>query len=222
MTGYAVWSDFRGVLTPPLAEGIRRFCEGRTFTPAQIGACLRATSRRYECPDAMAVLDSGLLTERQWTRELERELAAGHGIDADLSGFGADWWSDRRVNPEWMAAVHGWRARGVFVGLMSNLPAEWKAYFAAFTDFAALFDDVLLSCDVGARKPDPAIFQVAQSRSGHAPGYSVLADDLAVNVTGAERVGWAAVLVTGGATRDAVAQVEAFLHGSAATAGEAR
>jgi putative hydrolase of the HAD superfamily len=210
MTDHAVWSDFRGVLTPPLAEGIRTFCAGREFTPAQLSACLRAIGRRHDCRDGMAVLDSGILTERQWTREIERELAATHGVRADLSSFGADWWGDRRVAPDWLAAVRSWRARGIFVGLISNLPLEWKAGFAAFADFDELFDDVVLSCDVGARKPDPAIFRVAQARSGVDPQCTVLADDLAGNVTGARRAGWLGVLVDG--SRNAVTDVEAVLR----------
>jgi putative hydrolase of the HAD superfamily len=212
MTDFAVWSDFRGVLTPPLAEGVRTFCAGREFTPAQLMASLRAIGRRHGQRDGMAVLDSGILDERRWTREIERELAANHGVRTDLSNFGADWWRDRRVDEDWVAAVASWRDRGIFVGLMSNLPVDWKAGFAAFADFDALFDDVVLSCDVGARKPDPAIFEAARARSGVAPRHTVLADDLADNVAGARRAGWHGVLVSHDDTgTDAVGEVESFL-----------
>lgn len=222
MTDYAVWSDFRGVLTPPLAEGVRNFCDGREFTPAQLMACLRVIARRYDRPDGMAVLDSGILDERQWTLEIERELAALYGVRTDLSDFGADWWSDQRVDPDWVAAVRSWRARGIFVGLMSNLPVDWKAGFAAFADFDELFDDVVLSCDVGARKPEPAIFREAESRSGLPPRFSILADDLTDNVAGARRAGWLGVLVEGGAAQDAIAHVESILRGADVAEGVVR
>jgi FMN phosphatase YigB (HAD superfamily) len=212
MTDYAVWSDFRGVLTPPLAEGVRGFCAGRGFSPAQLMACLRVIARRHDCPDGMAVLDSGVLDERQWTREIERELAALYGVDADLSDFNAAWWSDRRVDPAWVAAVRSWRAGGIFVGLMSNLPVDWKASFAAFADFDELFDDVLLSCDVGARKPEPAIFRAAEVRSGLESRFNILADDLADNVAGARRAGWLGVFAGGDAARDAITHIESILR----------
>jgi len=214
MTGLAIWSDFRGVLTPPLAEGIRAFCDGREYTPAQLTECLRGIGRRYQCSDAMAVLDTGILSERQWTREIEHGLATMFGVHADLSDFSADWWSDRRVDPVWADALKSWRARGVFTGLISNLPAGWKAGFAAFTDFSELFDAVMLSCDVGARKPEPEMFRAAEARSGLPPDRNILADDLTANVTGARRAGWTGVIAGGEATQDAIAQAEAILHAS--------
>ncbi len=214
MTGHAIWSDFRGVLTPPLAEGIRTFCEGRDFSPAQLVECLRMVGRRYGYVDPMAVLDTGILTERQWTREIEQSLAAGFGIGADLADFGADWWSDRRVDRYWVAAVQSWRARGTFVGLMSNLPVEWKPHFASFADFAGLFDAVLLSCDVGARKPEAKIFQEAEARSGLASRFNILVDDLADNVAGARRAGWLGVHAGDEGAQGAVAEIESILQPS--------
>jgi putative hydrolase of the HAD superfamily len=211
MTGYAVWSDFRGVLTPPLSEGMRVFCEDRDFTPAQIVDCLRAIGRRYECPDGITVLDSGILNEREWTREIEQGLATMFGVSADLSDFGADWWGDRRVDPVWIDAVTSWRAQGAFVGLISNLPVDWKSAFAAFADFDELFDEVLLSCDVGTRKPEPAMFRAAEARSGLPSRFNILADDLAENVAGARRAGWAGVIAGGEATRVAVSRIESIL-----------
>ncbi|MGH3860532.1 HAD-IA family hydrolase, partial [Actinokineospora sp.] len=184
MTRYAIWSDFRGVLTPPVSEGVRQFCEGEAFAPEQIFECLRAIGRRHDCPDGMAVLDSGILDERQWTREIERELRERFGVRADLADFGATWWSDQRIDRAWVDAVRAWRAEGVFVGLMSNLPLEWKGHLESFPAVADLFDDVLLSCDIGARKPEPEIFSVASARSGREPRFCVLVDDLPDNVAG--------------------------------------
>ncbi|MDQ3787782.1 MAG: HAD-IA family hydrolase [Actinomycetota bacterium] len=215
MTRHAVWSDFRGVLTPPLAEGIRRFCHGREFTPDQLRECLRAIARRHHCPDGMAVLDSGVLDERRWTGEIERELAARYGVRADLSDFNAAWWDDRRVDHAWTAALRSWRRRGIFVGLVSNLPLDWKAGLAAFTAASGLdelFDDVVLSCDVGVRKPDAALFRVAESRSGLPPRFNILADDLAGNVAGADQAGWTGVLAGGDATQDAITRIESILR----------
>ncbi|MFD8703243.1 HAD-IA family hydrolase [Kitasatospora sp. NPDC059648] len=216
MTRIAIWSDFRGVLTPPLAEGVRRFCEGTDFTPAQITQCLRAIGERHGCPDGMAVLDSGVLDERRWTGEIERELLSRFDVSADLSDFATRWWSDRRLDEDWVAALRKWRAAGAFVGLMSNLPVEWRGHLAAFPAVADGFDDVVLSCDVGTRKPETRIFRLAEARSGLAPRFNVLVDDLPGNVAGAQRAGWGGVLSGGDATTSAIALIDSMISGSAA------
>ncbi|MCG8917193.1 HAD-IA family hydrolase [Actinokineospora sp. PR83] len=216
MRRLAVWSDFRGVYTPPLAEGVRRFCAGTAHTPAQVVECLRAIAARHGCPDGMAVLDSGVLDERSWTREIERELVERFDVTADLSGFAARWWSDQRVDRAWVAALRRWRGAGVFVGLLSNLPVEWKGYLATFPGVADTFDAVLLSCDVGTRKPDAEMFRLAAARSGLDPRSTVLVDDLVENVAGARRAGWLGVVSGGESTRAAIALVDRMVSGEAA------
>ncbi|MEU3726611.1 HAD-IA family hydrolase [Streptomyces sp. NPDC031705] len=223
MTTLAIWSDFRGVLTPPLSEGVRRFCEGRNFTPEQIRRSLRAIGERHGCPDGMAVLDSGVLDERRWTAEIERELLDRFGITADLSDFRSRWWSDQRTDEDWVAALTEWRAAGAFIGLLSNLPAEWRTPLASFPAVADVFDDVLLSCDVGTRKPEADMFRLAEARTGLAPRFHVLADDLPENVAGARQAGWSGVLSGGGATKSAIALINCMLSREAAThEGESR
>ncbi|MFR0353158.1 HAD-IA family hydrolase [Streptomyces sediminimaris] len=209
---HAVWTDFRGVLTPPLREGLRAYCADKEFTPGQLGRCLRAIADRHGSPDGMAVLDSGLLTEREWAAEIERELAGRFGVEADLSRVGAEWWSDRRLDDEWLAALRTWRAAGIFVGMISNLPADWKEHFAGFAPWDGLFDEVLLSCDLGTRKPEPAMFRLAESRSGLPAGANVLVDDLDDNLAGARRAGWTGVPGGGGATRAAIARIDSLVR----------
>ncbi|WP_052434412.1 HAD-IA family hydrolase [Streptacidiphilus melanogenes] len=221
MSRHAIWTDFRGVLTPPLRDGLHAYCEGKPFTPEQLGQCLRALADRHGCPDGMAVLDSGILDERQWAGEIERELAARFGIEADLANLGAEWWSDRRIDAEWVAALRGWREAGVFVGMISNLPADWRDHFGDFQAWAGMFDEVLLSCDLGTRKPEAAMFRLAEARSGLPPEANVLVDDLDDNVAGARRAGWTGVVGGGRSTRAAITRIEAFLQdgGTRAAAG---
>ncbi|MCX4593237.1 HAD-IA family hydrolase [Streptomyces sp. NBC_01549] len=209
---HAIWTDFRGVLTPPLREGLRTYCEGKEFTPEQLGRCLRAIADRHGRPDGMAVLDSGVLTEREWTAEIEQELSARFGLDADLSGLGPEWWSDRRIDTKWLAALRTWREAGAFVGMISNLPPDWREYFADFRSWDDLFDEVLLSCDIGVRKPDAAMFRLAETRSGLPPESNVLVDDLDDNVAGARRAGWVGVVGGGDSTWAAVERIDSIVR----------
>ncbi|WP_329120900.1 HAD family hydrolase [Streptomyces sp. NBC_01465] len=209
---HAVWTDFRGVLTPPLREGLRVYCLGKPFSPEQLGQCLRAIADRYGSPDGMAVLDSGTLDEREWTAEIAQELSDRFAVDADLSALGVEWWSDRRIDSKWLDALRTWREAGVFVGLISNLPPDWRAPFLDFADWDGLFDQVLLSCDHATRKPEAGMFRLAQSYSGLPPEANVLVDDLDANVAGARAAGWTGVLGGGAATDAAVQQINSIVR----------
>ncbi|HET8951117.1 MAG TPA: HAD-IA family hydrolase, partial [Solirubrobacteraceae bacterium] len=54
-------------------------------------------------------------------------------------------------------------------------------------------DHVVLSGEIGVRKPSRRIYLLAAERAGVAPEHCVLVDDLRQNVTGAERVGMTGV-----------------------------
>ena len=58
----------------------------------------------------------------------------------------------------------------------------------------ALFDDVVVSAEVGLAKPDPEVFRLAARRLGLPPAECVFVDDWDVNVGAAREVGMAAIL----------------------------
>ena len=72
--------------------------------------------------------------------------------------------------------------------------------------FEDWFDDIVDSHEVGLRKPNPAIFQLALARLGAEAGRTVFLDDVATNVSAAESVGIHGMLVDEDPT-DAIAAV---------------
>jgi HAD superfamily hydrolase (TIGR01509 family) len=58
----------------------------------------------------------------------------------------------------------------------------------------ALFDDVVVSAEVGMAKPEPAIFRRAVDRLGLAPAECVFVDDWDQNVEAAREVGMRGVI----------------------------
>lgn len=82
--------------------------------------------------------------------------------------------------------------------LMSNTNephADWIR--RRYPDILPLFDHVVLSNEVGVRKPDPAIYRRVESLSGRRPEEHVFIDDLPGNVEGARRAGWHAIQFRG-------------------------
>ncbi|GGK77309.1 HAD-IA family hydrolase [Streptomyces flaveus] len=206
----AVWTDYGGVLTPPVAESMKTFCARLGVPPATLLAAMRQVSR--DCgagDDILAPLDTPLLTQETWERRVEEALATHNGIRVDLGDYPARWFADRAVNQPWLDTLHRLRRQGVFVGLLSNMPPAWDRHWRLAVPPEGLFDAVVLSYASGCRKPEEEIFRLAAERAGVRREECVLVDDLAVNCAGAERAGWHGVEFTGAAA--ASARVDALV-----------
>ena len=66
-----------------------------------------------------------------------------------------------------------------------------------FADVLAPFDGIVLSHEIGVRKPRPGFFEHCRRLAGCAPGACVFIDDLAANVEGARACGWHGIVYTG-------------------------
>lgn len=71
----------------------------------------------------------------------------------------AGWASAVILYPEAIPTLAALRARGLKLGLLSNCSAHGD--LLTRIGLASYFDAVILSCEVGAMKPDPAIYQRA-------------------------------------------------------------
>jgi HAD superfamily hydrolase (TIGR01509 family) len=85
------------------------------------------------------------------------------------------------------AALEGVRRRGLRVGVVSNVPADLRPVFAKH-GLAQLVDSYTHSFEVGAEKPDPAIFLAAAKSLGVKPSETLMVGDHEVD-RGAERAG---------------------------------
>ncbi len=72
-----------------------------------------------------------------------------------------------------------------------------------------IFDEYVLSYEVGAIKPDPAIYEEAIRRAGCRPQEAVFIDDLALNVDAAAKQGIKGIVFTAGTT-DIAAELRAL------------
>lgn len=205
----AVWTDFGGVLTPPVAETMRDFGLRVGVTPEALGEAMAEVGRSHGT-DSMAPLDTPLVSEVEWSRQVERVLRDRFKTNVDLSGFADKWFAGRPANGAWVAELRRLRAEGWFVGLLSNMVPSWDAHWRAMVPAEEVFDDVVCSYEVGCRKPEPEIFALAARRAGVPPEACVLVDDLEVNCAGARAAGWQAVFFT--SAEDAAARVAAMLE----------
>jgi epoxide hydrolase-like predicted phosphatase len=101
-----------------------------------------------------------------------------------------------RANPLVVDCVRELRRAGLKTGLLTNNALEIRERWRAVLPLSELFDDIVDSSEVGVRKPDPAIYELALERlGGLAPECSIFLDDLPANVEVAERLGMRGILV---------------------------
>ena len=89
-------------------------------------------------------------------------------------------------------------ARRVRVALFSNNgPLLYDAFPTLFPMVWNRFDPRFFSCNLGASKPDPAIYTAAQAQLAESPERLLLIDDSPAAVEGARKAGWQAIQFTG-------------------------
>lgn len=91
--------------------------------------------------------------------------------------------------PEMIEAARAVRAAGYRTAILTNNIKEWGAWRQAW-DADHLVDVVVDSCEVGLRKPNPAIFHLTIDRlGGPAIDRTLFLDDFPWNIAGAEALG---------------------------------
>jgi putative hydrolase of the HAD superfamily len=173
--------DFGGVLTTDIWSSFAAFCDQRGLDPGAAKDLFR------ENPEALATL-RGLETGEVEPSEFERRFA--ELLDTEPEGLIEGLFAGLQPLEPMVEAVRGFRAAGVPTGLISN---SWVMDHYT-EEIRALFDDVVISAEVGMHKPEPEIFLLAAERLGVDPTDCVFVDDLRENCAGAEAVGMTAVL----------------------------
>ena len=93
-------------------------------------------------------------------------------------------------------ALHRMRHLGIKIGLISNWDERLRPLLADL-GLARDFDAVIISCEEGVSKPDPAIFKIAAERLGvQPPGVLHVGDSWREDFEGALEAGCRALLVS--------------------------
>jgi putative hydrolase of the HAD superfamily len=88
---------------------------------------------------------------------------------------------------------------GCGLGILSNTCGPHWHHLTRVANYGVLttgFDTIVLSHEVGCRKPEPAIFSAAARMAGAAPGRIFFTDDIEEHVAAAREAGWEAEVFT--------------------------
>jgi len=121
------------------------------------------------------------------------------------------------VFPHGEETLRALKRGGYAVGLVSNTGRTWGRYLRPVQErlgIGTYFDVRVFSDEVGVRKPEPRIFEVALSELGLPPAKVVhVGDDVAADVAGAKAAGLRAVWFDTGFWTDATAdRADATIH----------
>jgi putative hydrolase of the HAD superfamily len=144
----------------------------------------------YRTP-AWRDLERGVGDAVAWAEAAHRELEARAG--RPLPRLHDEWRAAQRVIATNVELAR--RLRPAYrVSVLSNADRSLRWRLEHEHGLLDLFDDVVVSAEVGLAKPDPDIFHMAARRLGLAPEQCAFVDDWDVNVKAAREVGMSAVL----------------------------
>jgi putative hydrolase of the HAD superfamily len=128
-------------------------------------------------------------------RLVERSPHFLDGAQLDLALY-ADFLRTLTLGIHWEVVhrVRRLKADGYGTAILTNNIREWGSVWRSSIPLE-IFDVVVDSCEVGLRKPDPAIFLLACERLGVTPRAAVFLDDISGNIVAARGVGLHGILV---------------------------
>lgn len=198
-----VW-DFGGVFTTSPFDAFNRF-EQEQGLPRDF---IRGVNAVNPTTNAWAQFESNKISLDEFDLAFARESEAlGHSIPGKsvIALLAGD------VRPRMVDVLKRCKADYRVACITNNVKAgtgptmaDTPARAAAVLDVMALFEHVIESSEVGIRKPDPKIYELACERLGVAPGNTVYLDDLGINLKPARALGMQTIKVVseGQAIRD--------------------
>ena len=190
--------DYGGVLTTDVFSSFEAFCRKEGLDPHLVATHFRSNP---EARQLLFDLEVGKLSEEDFGPRFAAVIGVADGnalIDRLFAGMRAD--------HAMKNAVRAAKDAGVRTGLVSN---SWGRGRYDRTEFPVLFDGVVISGEVGVRKPEPRIYELGAEAIGLPPAECVFVDDLPGNLKPARELGMATVHHT--SAEETIPQLERLL-----------
>ncbi|MDQ3646021.1 MAG: HAD family phosphatase [Actinomycetota bacterium] len=182
--------DYGGVLTTSMQEGLTRFSEELGI---ELQDLVRAVLPLYSGgeDELVSKYEMGQITDEEFSRALAERLSSVTGEPVDPERLVNRMFAGMNLEESMLDAVGAARRAGIKTALLSN---SWGLSLYPRERFGDLFDVIVISGEVGLRKPDEAIFTLTTDRLGVAPEACVFVDDHPGHLQGAMAVGMTTVL----------------------------
>jgi putative hydrolase of the HAD superfamily len=166
--------------------GYRRMSAACGLDPAEV-------SRRLQSTGLLEPYEKGQVSSREFAARACEALGAPISFDAFCAMFNCIFDRGAVLPEETIAQLH----RRYRLVLLSNTSEIHFEYLRTRLPSLRHFDAFTLSYELGAAKPEPAIYADAVAKAGCAAGECVFTDDIAAFVEGARACGLRAVQFLG-------------------------
>ncbi|MFW5829852.1 MAG: HAD family hydrolase [Planctomycetota bacterium] len=162
------------------------------FLPGQYKrfSSLRAVPQQVYMDCFMRLDRHGATPRLQLYKHLVKELGLampGHRLHIDFLRYG---WSLCRLCPGARELLAHLRADGWRIGCVTNGAVNYQMRKLSSSGLVEYFDSVVIAEEVGVRKPDPQIFQVALNRIGSTAAETLfVGDNPLADIQGARAAG---------------------------------
>jgi putative hydrolase of the HAD superfamily len=206
-------TDWGGVLTTPILTTVRSWIEADGIDWVSYRDTMRSwVAQAYDSgaedepgnkpenkpenknrPNPIHALERGECSGAEFEQILAARLLRVDGAAVAAQGLLRRMFAASLPVPAMYDTIRTLRAAGFSTALLSN---SWGCDEYPRADFPGLFDTVVLSGEVGMRKPEKEIFLHAAETLGLAPAECVFIDDMEANVAAAQACGMTGVLHT--------------------------
>ncbi|HEY1689178.1 MAG TPA: HAD family phosphatase [Solirubrobacteraceae bacterium] len=174
--------DWGGVMTGNLFTSFADFCEQEGLEPQALAQAFRGDESAREM---LFAFEEGRVEEQEFEAHIGRLL----GLDSP-KGLIDRTFAGVKLEDSMIAAVAAARRGGIRTGLISN---SWGTSRYPHPLLKELFEGIVISGEVGIRKPAPEIYVLGAKAIGLSPEQCVFVDDLPFNLPPATELGMATI-----------------------------
>jgi putative hydrolase of the HAD superfamily len=185
-----VITDWGGVLTNPIAEAVEAWLAAEQIDRASYLTVMRPWVIQAYRPggedNPVHALERGECSIEEFERRLAGELVRLDGVPVPAEGLLGRMFAATVLEEGMHELMRSLHRAGVRTALLSN---SWGSDSYPRELFGDMFDAVVISAEVGMRKPEERIFRLAARLLGLRPEECVFIDDIEANVLAARAIG---------------------------------
>jgi len=185
--------DWGGVMTNPIFDTVDAWIRAENIDRDSYTDVMRAwvmDAYGDGADNPIHALERGECTNEEFERKLAERLAHADGRPVDADGLLTRMFAATALENAMHDLVKALRRAGLRTALLSN---SWGNGDYPRHLFPELFDVVVISAEVGMRKPEERIFRHTAELLGLEPAECVFIDDVEANILAAQAIGLEAV-----------------------------